>query len=120
MFAAGCVEGWLTNRHVRDWRYNFGAALFGEDKKDDPIPSKLQAWLEDQYQWAQAQVKAAAAAPTGDPRWRHVGLVFKQLEGLLAGCAWWSDGGAPGLAMIDLLLIQAAGDTDDLMVFLCV
>ena len=32
MFAAGCVEGYLTAAQIADWRYNFGAVLFGEGK----------------------------------------------------------------------------------------
>lgn len=39
-------------------------------------------------------------------------MIMKQLAGLLAGA---EKGGQPQLTLLDLLLINAAGDTDDLM-----
>ena len=41
MFAAGCVEGYLTADQVADWRYNFGAVLFGEGNGSMPVPAAL-------------------------------------------------------------------------------
>jgi hypothetical protein len=112
MFGAGCVEGFLTAAQIADFRFNFGAVIFGEGNGSASVPAVLADWLIEQHEWAKVHAGPFAAS-SADPRMRHLGQILKQLDGLHAGVMI---AGPPSpITMLDLMLVNAAGDTDDLL-----
>jgi hypothetical protein len=73
-YAAGYLEGYLTNAELAGYTANTGGA--------EPNSNKLAKFLEKNTAWMRAQVAASAGS---DPYWAHVEAVLAQVQGLHEG-----------------------------------
>lgn len=73
-YAAGYFEGQVT--YLRAWQ------LWSNHFGGNPVPANILAFFDANVAYIQAQVAALNAT---DPYWYHVGLMWRQFEGLQAG-----------------------------------
>jgi hypothetical protein len=81
MFAAGYLEGHLSQKAIYDGFQNIYSQFFTLGK---PPPAKILAWVGAHMEWVEAQVKAGRATSA---YWASVGAILAQLRGLAAGYA---------------------------------
>ena len=108
MFAAGFLEGALTQARVYEQYYNVHSYIAGHFT-NNTIPQKFQDFFTAQDAWARQQV----AANTSD-LWKAHGLILSQFDGLVAGY----QATAPAdqaLTVFDLQQVNAIGDFLDLI-----
>lgn len=104
-FAAGCLEGFLTQLRMHQYWSNYAAAEYGPA---GPGP-KLLAFMAAQLEYA----RGVAAAEAGSAFWRGLGLLLAQFDGLAAG---YGTAAPPEQALSPLLLymLNSVGDLEDL------
>ena len=103
MFAAGYLEGYLTNDRIRQMFKNAKAL------RNAQLLDKVYGYIEAQDGYLRAKAKELGGA---DKYWAHVGHVVKQLDGLVQG---YNDHCAKGqqLSTGDLWLLNMDGDVLD-------
>jgi hypothetical protein len=124
-YAAGMLEGRLTQHRMSQYWRNYAANNYGA--KLQPCPA-LQTFMAKQQAWLRAQVRDAAAAARVAPRgggggaagggddaayWGAAGALLAQFDGLTAGYA----AAAPAAEALDsatLYLLNAVGDLETL------
>jgi hypothetical protein len=77
MYAAGFVEGVLTAERIWQMYNNTYSYVFTDEASTTPY----RQWFAQQRAWVDSQV----AANPNSGRWRHIGYVNAQLDGLAAG-----------------------------------
>lgn len=105
MFAAGYLEGVITQERISNYHTNFMANQFGDSL---PPPPELLQFANENFAWT---VKTAEANQDTDNYWWHVARVLDQFEGLYAG---YNAASSAKMNLTDLLLINLSGDLDDL------
>lgn len=103
VFAAGFLEGFLTAARVAQFTVNVGA--------NATLDPKVSAFLDANEAWVRAQ----AAAKDAEPFWHQVGLVYAQLDGLVAGYGNATAGNASAtLPVWAFRNFQVGGDLEDI------
>lgn len=102
MFAAGYLEGYLTNDRIRQMYKN------ARELRNQQLLGKVYEYMEHQSNYLLSKV----AATPGDAYWQHVGHVLTQLKGLVEG---YNDHAAEGqkLTAGDIWLLNMDGDVLD-------
>lgn len=112
-FAAGWAEGAVTWQRIIDHHRSFMEATF---KNDSASYKTAVDFVTKNDEYVRTQV---AASPGGTDRkafWRQLGLIWIQLDGLVAGHAAHAPlAGAPSLTRLDFLLINAVVDLSSII-----
>ena len=106
-FAAGCVEGYLTQHRIYQYWANYRANSY----PGSTPPTDLVTFMQKQEGWVRDQI--AKVAPTGDMFWVGMAHLMSQFDGLVAGYG----SAAPqneSLSAMDLYMNNAVGDLEDL------
>jgi len=109
MYAAGFLEGALTQARIAQHYVNIYSNFFGNIS--NPVPTALKNWLQEQNSWAHKQ---ALALKDSDNYWAQVHGILQQFDGLAAGynAVAPADKQLPTLAFS---ILNGVGDLLDLM-----
>jgi hypothetical protein len=110
MFAAGVLEGSLTQADIFDQHQNVYAWLLSQFPGRTSLPPQFVDFFAQQDAWARSQV----AANKTSPLWQGTGLVLNQFDGLVAGYNATAPG-AQNLTVFQLQTLNAIGDALDLI-----
>jgi len=80
MYAAGYVEGVLTNERITETAHNIYGFFF---TPQSPPSSKIQAWLSEQEKWVRKQISAPYSSLS--PLWKAVAGSMAQYDGMVQG-----------------------------------
>eukprot|EP00929_Paragymnodinium_shiwhaense_P052943 TRINITY_DN26506_c0_g1_i1.p1 TRINITY_DN26506_c0_g1~~TRINITY_DN26506_c0_g1_i1.p1 ORF type:complete len:574 (+),score=131.43 TRINITY_DN26506_c0_g1_i1:76-1797(+) len=111
MYAAGYLEGFLMADKIKAAFENAYWDWFSGDQADKTNASAVYVWLQENDAWMRQQVAEHAKMASSPPLWRHVSLLLAQLDGLAAGLA----GAGSSLKYMDVVLLQADGDLEELV-----
>lgn len=105
-YLAGCVEGFVTQDQIWDSWPSFLYANYHEAMQ---VPQPVVDWINANDAWVLQQIKQNPNTPL----WQHVGLLYDQLAGIIAG---YKAAATPEqqLTRADILLLNADGDLEDI------
>ena len=111
MRAAGYLEGYLTAQLISDYLVNLRLYILDSGYNDTDI-DLVYSWLLWQEAWVRKEV-----GKNNSPLWSSLELVMSQINGMLQGynAKRKEDSSLPPLELKHLLLLNAAGDTLDLL-----
>lgn len=102
-FAAGVVEGALTAHHIYTNYLNNMDMTFGTDT----VPKEVEDFFHSQDAWARIE----ADANKNTTFWQHVGAIFAQFDGLVAGYKHAAaDSNVPELPIVAFQVLNGIGD----------
>eukprot|EP01118_Nematostelium_gracile_P000397 TRINITY_DN1042_c0_g1_i1.p1 TRINITY_DN1042_c0_g1~~TRINITY_DN1042_c0_g1_i1.p1 ORF type:complete len:522 (+),score=135.38 TRINITY_DN1042_c0_g1_i1:111-1676(+) len=105
-FALGYLEGYLTVQEIQNYYDNINALTTGAFGWANDTKPKVLEFLLEHYEWANMEV---AKNPT-DPYWMHMGLLFRQLNGIMEG---YNNNTNRPLPLAEFLFIVSFPDTLD-------
>lgn len=110
-YQAGFIEGMLTServyQHFASWfDYQFGAA---------PPTENTVKFVLDQYAYAKRLVHDHPNSPMKDDYFSTLGKLLAQFEGILAGVNQGAADASKQITLVQLLLLEAAGDLYDII-----
>eukprot|EP00047_Mylnosiga_fluctuans_P003856 m.231332 g.231332 ORF g.231332 m.231332 type:complete len:629 (+) comp12198_c0_seq1:540-2426(+) len=98
MTGAGFLEGLLTSPLIDD-----AIANYAMDTSNKTLMDDLKTWFNTWGNWMRSQ---AVKQGSSDPYWRHVGLIFNQLDGLVVGHNKACNAPCTPLGFVDIMLLS--------------